>query len=257
MAKKIFEGDRVTGYEPGVIYALVYNDTPFYVGETTDKDRRLAEHIYGGSVATDESETKYQFIKHLDSMGIPWDMEILAEYSSEGPEALEDEHMMALLVDGYTLTNEKKGNANWMTERVAVADDMRERGIRSFSEYKKAMADEEALHSDRRTPEQIARLAKVMEGILGSAEESYQYALKVEKRTARRRKQQLEREQDQFVERLQGIAEETFKLAEGFPIEEQIALLQGSMLTWDKYGCSNEVRQITATRLAELQELAK
>jgi hypothetical protein len=263
MAKKIFDDDeRLIGFEPGVIYELRFThqgvDIPFYVGETTDPERRLAEHIYGARNADFTSETKYQFIATaLDANAIPWTLVPVIKYGAEGPEALEDEHMMTLLVDGYELTNEKKGNANWMAERMAVAEDMRERGIRSFTEYKKAMAAEEALHSDRRTPEQIERLAKVMTGILGSAEESHQWAIKHEKKMARRRKTAREREEDQFIERLQGIAKETIQLASQFPIEEQIELMQGMVLTHNQYGATDEVRQLAIDRLAELQELAK
>jgi len=263
MAKKIFDkDDKLIGFEPGVIYELRFThqgvDIPFYVGETTDPERRLAEHIYGARNAAFTSETKYQFIATaLDANDIPWTLVPVIEYGVEGPEALEDEHMMALLVDGFKLTNEKKGNASWMIERIAVAEDMRERGIRSFSEYKKTLAEEEALLGDRRTPEQIAQLAKVMEGIKGSAEESLQWAIKTEKRQARQRKRAREREEDQFVERLQGIAQETFKLAEGFPIEEQITLIQGLYLTYQAEGADPELRQMTLERLTQLQELAK
>jgi hypothetical protein len=179
------------------------------------------------------------------------------EYGSEGPEALEDEHMMAILVDGYPLTNEKKGNANWMTERLAVAEDMRERGIRSFKEYKTTLAEEEALHSDRRTPEQVARLARVMTGIVGSAEESHQWAIKHEKKMARLRKKADEDAKDKFVSRLQGIAQETFNLASQFPLEEQIEIMQGLVLSYTRDGATTELIQKANERLLELQELAK
>lgn len=263
MAKKIFDkDDKLIGFEPGCIYELRFThsgvDIPFYVGETTDPERRLAEHIYGARNATADSETKYQFISGaLDANGIPWTLVPVIEYGSEGPEALEDEHMMAVLVDGYELTNEKKGNATWMAERIAVAEDMRERGIRSFKEYKQTLAEEEALHSDRRTPEQIAQLAQVMTGIMGSAEESHQWAIKHEKRQARRRKKADDDAKDNFVNRLQGIAQETFQLAEQFPIEEQISLLQDLYLTYQKEGADQTLCQMTLDRLEQLQEFAK
>jgi len=77
MAKKIFKDDVLVGFEPGVIYELRFThsgvDIPFYVGETTDPERRLAEHIYGAKTATADSETKYQFIANaLDAHSIPW-----------------------------------------------------------------------------------------------------------------------------------------------------------------------------------------
>lgn len=149
MAKKIYnEQGKVVRYEPGVIYELVYNDVPFYVGETTDMDRRLNEHEACGRDPVKNTETKYQFIAALNSAGLEWSMRKVCEYGDEGPEALEDEHIMSLLYDGITLTNEQKGNANWMTERQAVAADMRERGIRSFHEYRKIVALEAGTKSN-------------------------------------------------------------------------------------------------------------
>jgi hypothetical protein len=233
-------------------------DIPFYVGETTDPERRFAEHQYGARTADSTSEAKYQFIANaLTPHSISWTLVPVIEYGAEGPEALEDEHMMAILVDGYPLTNEKKGNANWMTERLAVAEDMRERGIRSFKEYKTILAEEEALHSDRRTPEQVARLARVMTGIVGSAEESHQWAIKHEKKMARLRKRADEDAKDKFVSRLQGIAQETFNLASQFPLEEQIEIMQGLVLSYQRDNATPELLQTANERLLELQELAK
>jgi len=257
MAKKIFdENDNLIGFAPGWIYELRFThqgvDIPFYVGETTDHERRLAEHIYGAKNADSSSEAKYQFIAQaLDANSIPWTLVTVAEYGSEGPEALEDEHMMALLVDGFELTNEKKGNANWMTERLAVADDMRERGIRSFREYKATIAKE----GDGRTPEQIERLARVMTGIMGSAEESYQWAIKHEKRQARRRAR--EAAAIAAPSRLHTIAQQTIQLATTFPVAEQIRLLQDLYLTYQEADASEELLQMTMKRLEELEEFAK
>jgi hypothetical protein len=263
MAKKIFDkDDNLIGFEPGWIYELRFThqgvDIPFYVGETTNPERRLSEHIYGAKTATADSETKYQFIANaLDANGIPWTLVPVIEYGAEGPEALEDEHMMAILVDGFELTNEKKGNASWMTERIAVAEDMRERGIRSFKEYKRTLAEEEALHADRRTPVQVAQLANIMTGIKGSAEESHQWAIKHEKKMARLRKKADEDAKDNFVDRLTGIAKETIQLTSRFPVEEQIRMLQDLYLTYNENNASEEIRQITMKRLEQLQELAK
>lgn len=260
MAKKIFDNDKLVGFEPGVIYELRFThsgvDIPFYVGETTDPERRLAEHIYGARNATADSETKYKFIATaLDANGIPWTLVPVVEYGSEGPEALEDEHMMTLLVDGFELTNEKKGNATWMQERVAVAEDMRERGIRSFTEYKRTIAEEDP--ADKRSPEQVERLLKVMTAIKGSAEASLAWHMKHEKKMARLRKKAQEDAENNFLDRLQGIAEETFKLAEMFPIEEQIKLVQDLYHTYNENNGSPEILQITMKRLTQLQELAK
>ena len=95
MAKKIYDDDdRLIGFEPGVIYELRFThqgvDIPFYVGETTDPERRLAEHIYGANNANADSETKYQFIANaLKPHNIPWTLVPVLEYGIEGPEALE------------------------------------------------------------------------------------------------------------------------------------------------------------------------
>jgi hypothetical protein len=181
----------------------------------------------------------------------------VVEYGAEGPEAQEDEHMMMLLVDGYELTNERKGNAAWMTERMAAAEDMRERGIRSFKEYRTTLEQEEALHTDRRTPEQVAQLAAIMTGIKGSAEESHQWAIKHEKKMARQRKKADEDAKDNFVTRLTGIAQETIHLTSRFPVEEQIRMLQDLYLTYVENNASEQIRQITMERLTQLQAEAK
>ena len=264
MAKKIFDTEGVvTGFEPGCIYELRFNhegvDIPFYVGETTDWERRWAEHIYGAKTATADSETKYQFIATaLDANNIPWILHPVVNYGAEGPVALEDEHMMELLVDGYELTNEKKGNAAWMMERLAVAEDMRERNIRSFKEYKDIIADEASESgSDHRTPEQRAQLVKLMTMIKGSAAEALAWTIKHEKKMARLEKAAREREADQFVGRLQGIAQETIKLTYQFPIEEQIKIMQGLVLTYTRDNATPELLQTAQERLTELQELAK
>lgn len=263
MAKKIFDdNNQLLGFEPGVIYELRFThqgaDIPFYVGETTDAERRLAEHIYGARNADSESETKYQFIaRALDANAIPWRLVPVLEYGAEGPEALEDEHMMSLLVDGHKLTNERKGNARWMEERIAVAEDMRERGIRSFREYQKVMAAEQAVHSDRRTPEQIERLAQVMTGIMGSAEESYQWAIKHEKQVQRRRQRQAHNRELNRDSRELALAQETVRLTEKFPVAEQIEIMQGLVLTYMQNSATPELLQTAQKRLAELQEFAK
>ena len=256
MAIKIYNEDgSFKEFEPGIIYALTYSGVPFYVGETTDQKRRLAEHQSAGRNPGPDAETKYHFIKHLNDVGIEWEMTTLAEYGSEGPEALEDEYIMAMLVAGHSLTNEKKGNANWMTEMRAVADDMRERGIDSLAEYKRVLAAEEEALVCRRTPEQIERLAKIMTGIIGNAEESYQYAIKMEKRSVLR--QQREAKTLASTARHDAIADETIQLANKFPVEDQIGILQGLLLSWGESGCSEALRQRTAERLALLQETAK
>lgn len=139
MAVKIYNDQgQVVGYEPGIIYVLIRNSTgePFYVGETTDADRRLAEHRAGGAGATADSELKYQFINALERQGETWSMVKTFDYGAEGPAELEDELIINLLVRGHTLTNERRGNANWLAERLAIADEMRELDITSYHEYR-------------------------------------------------------------------------------------------------------------------------
>ena len=135
-------------YQPGVIYELrcKINDAwhPFYVGETINKATRLGQHQVSANHANDESTLVYRFIHdYLIANNIEWDLFEVGQYGEEGPEALEDEHIMILLVEGVSLKNSKKGNANWMTERMAVADDMRKREITSYSLYKQVLTYEE------------------------------------------------------------------------------------------------------------------
>lgn len=257
MAKKIYAQDGVTvvGYEPGIIYALCYDDTPFYVGETHKPDQRLRDHQSLGRNPPPDAETKYQFINHLNQAGIAWHMMTLVEYGSEGPEAQEDECIMALLVEGYTLTNEKKGNANWMAERQAVAQDMRERGIRSYREYQQVMAeDAQQAPRDSRTQAQRERLEKIMTGIMGTAQQTRR-RLDV---LARRSQQRQQRQQalSENPQRQEAIADETMRLSERFPIEDQIRILQGAVLTFEQFGATESLRQRVMERLAFLQEHA-
>lgn len=247
MAKKIYnEQGKVIGFEPGWIYILRYDDgKPFYVGETTDRERRMNEHRAGGKNATPTSETKYQVIKQLDALGVEWWMDTVTEYGSEGPEALEDETIMGLLYDGYTLTNEQKGNANWLMERQAVAADMRERGIRSYHEYRKIIEIESG-KSSRETPS-----PKSHEAVDRILNEAWNRSLQPEKKrtvTAPDLKEQ---------KRMDSIAEETIRLSEVLPVEEQIAILQKLVLTYQQYGCSEALLQNTLERLHVIQELAK
>ena len=135
-------------YQPGVIYELRCNIDdvwhPFYVGETINKATRLGQHQVSAKHATEESTLVYRFIHdYLIASGIEWDLFEIDQYGAEGPEALEDEHIMRLLVDNVALKNTKKGNANWMDERMRVADDMRSRKITSYRRYKEVLTYEE------------------------------------------------------------------------------------------------------------------
>jgi hypothetical protein len=144
MAKRI---PNTTEYLPGIIYELqVCVDgrwEPFYVGETTNSARRLREHQLNAQSATEQSTFVYRSIAVFNTEGLSWRMMTVHEYGTEGPEAAEDEHIMMLLRQGVALTNEKKGNADWMTERVAQAADMVRRKITSYREYKAAITAEQ------------------------------------------------------------------------------------------------------------------
>jgi hypothetical protein len=145
MAKRIPDTNE---YLPGVIYQLQVcvdgNWEPFYVGETTNPGRRLREHQLSAQAATEHSTFVYRSIRYgFEPAGCEWRMITVHEYGTEGPEAAEDEHIMMLLRQGVVLTNEKKGNANWMTERVAQAQDMVRRKINNYQEYKKVITAEQ------------------------------------------------------------------------------------------------------------------
>jgi len=146
MAKRL-EGTDL--FEPGCIYELqVCVDGEwyaFYVGETTNTDRRLAEHQWAAKNATEASTLVYRTIKHqFEPAGCEWRMMPVHAYGAEGPEDAEDEHIMMLLRQGVTLTNEKKGNAAWMTQRVAEAQDMVQRNITSYRKYREVITQEQA-----------------------------------------------------------------------------------------------------------------
>lgn len=142
--KRIADTDQ---FEPGIIYELqVYVDDiwhAFYVGETTDAERRLNEHQASARNASETSTLVYRTIQQqFVPAGCTWRMMPVHEYGAEGPTDAEDEHIMMLLRQGIILTNEKKGNANWMRERVAQAQDMRSRNITSYKEYKRITQQE-------------------------------------------------------------------------------------------------------------------
>lgn len=146
MAKRIPNTDL---FEPGVIYELqVQVDGswhPFYVGETTNLEQRLNQHRWAAEHATEDSTLVYRTIRYqLEPAGCEWRMMPVHAYGAEGPEDAEDEHIMMLLRQNQILTNEKKGNANWMAERQAQAADMRQRGMTSYRKYKEQITQEQA-----------------------------------------------------------------------------------------------------------------
>lgn len=95
----------------------------FYVGRSIDIDRRLREHKYESRTGT---EAKYQFIRALDALEIPWHMELLAEVNAED-EDFEDFYVYKLILEGHPLQNQKMGDAKAAAEQTAM-DNMRKRG---------------------------------------------------------------------------------------------------------------------------------
>ena len=145
MAKKIAGTDR---YLPGVIYELqVEVDsiwTPFYVGETTDPDRRLQQHRSAAAAATEASTCVYRTIGLIfEPAGLAWRLEPVSEYGDSGPEAEENEQIMLRLRQQHVLTNEKKGNANWLAERQTEAEHMTRLGMTNYAEYRRHVTQQQ------------------------------------------------------------------------------------------------------------------
>jgi hypothetical protein len=135
-------------YNPGIIYALGFTESgqwfPFYVGRTERPEQRFKEHQRAGKNADDDSTHVYQFIKNeLIPLSIEFEMRELETYGEEGPTDLEDEHIVKLLIDGQSLKNMKKGDANWLAERQNAAKDMKQRGMTSYRKYKQRLSYEE------------------------------------------------------------------------------------------------------------------
>jgi hypothetical protein len=120
----------------GIIYELRYFEgtwIPFYVGETYHGDKRKAEHIYCGKVG--KKLPVYAYIQALNDRGRKWDLFPVDTYDAGGPENKEDEHIMKNLMAGISLLNAKKGNANWMNNRIKAAPKMKKLGIKTYKEW--------------------------------------------------------------------------------------------------------------------------
>lgn len=158
MAKRNADGS----FEPGIIYELRCSINgqwhPFYVGETTNARQRLAQHRTAGANADDDSTLVYSFINEvLDANNIAWDLFEVECYGAEGPTDREDEHIMRLILDDVALKNMKKGNAQWMEQRLAEAADMRQRGIVSYRKYREVLTlEEKERQADERRKRWIA-----------------------------------------------------------------------------------------------------
>lgn len=267
----------------------------FYVGESHNPAQRLIDHKRAGKNATEESTLVYQAIKKLDDAGIKWNMYVLEEYGQEGPTDLEDEWIMRRLYSGWKLKNMKKGNANWMAEREAAAADMRVREISSYRKYKEILSQEEKqAEADRKHAEWMrkeaeqtekekaqARAAIVRQELEEQMRKDREAALVTQSvheqrvakikadaaarweadRPAREARLRAEAEAKQAKENakqaaIQARIEEQ-KRKEKEPLEAQIKIMQGLVLTYQQYGCKEEVLQTAQERLHELIELAK
>jgi hypothetical protein len=115
------------------IYALTYIEDGariiFYIGRTIDPHRRLGEHRLGSRHYKDGDEWKYQYASTLDSLNIPWEMEILME-CGPGTEFYEDYFIN--LHRNEPLQNMKKGDDEpWMGRDYSGPSD--------FIKYRKAV----------------------------------------------------------------------------------------------------------------------
>jgi len=221
-------------YQPGFIYELrcKIDDAwhPFYVGETISISQRIGQHRVSAKYADEESTLVYRFIHdYLDANNIEWDLFEIDQYGAEGPEALEDEHIMRLLVDNVALKNTKKGNANWMDERMAVADDMRERKITSYKRYKEVLTYEE---QQRKVDEANA----------------IRVALEREKQQALTKQEQI---RQQHIEQMKVLAEQArIKLEQ--ENQARAARAEAERLAWEADAPARALRiKIEAERLAE------
>ncbi len=145
-------------WKPGVIYELgVWDDLiwiPFYVGETTQADVRLAAHKT--CARSGKELLVYDYIRTLTEQGIQTCMEIVDSYGTEGPLDLEDEHIMKLLLQDYKLQNMKKGSNAWMTNMIKIRDKMNEHNFKSLRKFKEWDAEQTRIKNDARHQKRIA-----------------------------------------------------------------------------------------------------
>ena len=88
------------------IYALVTDNTIFYIGRTIDPKRRLKEHQRDSKTGT---ELKYVFIRQLTECKGAWQLQILAEYCTN-LHPYEDYWIHTCRLQGIELTNMRKGD---------------------------------------------------------------------------------------------------------------------------------------------------
>jgi hypothetical protein len=111
------------------------SETPFYVGQTIDPERRIREHIAAGRREPKPSdELKYVRIRALNSNQQSWRMQVVQELDNIDDAAGNAEN--DVLIDcirawvragskpDQSLTNMKKGSPNWVKEQEELAIEM-------------------------------------------------------------------------------------------------------------------------------------
>lgn len=148
-------------FTPGVIYELRVEGIPFYVGETTDPDKRKKEHA--GCANRDESRVVYDWINEFTAGNVTWDLHVVDSYGPEGPADKEDEHIMKNLMAGHELANMKKGSEAWLEVRKAAAQVMKhisaDRGIKTFAQYNRYLAEQKVLAQNAKRRESQKHIA--------------------------------------------------------------------------------------------------
>lgn len=129
------------------IYALYFGDDAvrayFYVGHTTDPERRLKEHKRS---AVNGTEDKYQYIRQeLDPHNIKWDMEVIKTIpDGEYPPDYERYYVIKYTLEGHPLQNMKHGD---LSKRKELEEQLADTSIRSV----------ESVRADRLRREKLAQ----------------------------------------------------------------------------------------------------
>ena len=148
---------------PGVIYELGAYDGddfyPFYVGESTHPAERLEQHRYAAH--TGRELLLYDYMRELHKLGYTTHMKLVEDYDEKGPADKEDEHIMNLLLQDFTLQNMKKGSAAWMDNMLATKDKMKATGHTSLREFKVWDAEQTRIANNKRHAERIAEENKI------------------------------------------------------------------------------------------------
>lgn len=144
------------------IYQLITNTgSIFYIGQTTDTERRKKEHEYNSKAWDSEMsdfahhEDKYVAIRLFKEMNITWDLEVIAEVNNSD-EPYEEYYMMLAIQNGCLLTNMKMGDAemcagndlNSYAEMTQFITEKRLKTARTASKPKKQHSNRESTFID-------------------------------------------------------------------------------------------------------------